>query len=311
MSSQNEMVKFQAEHHPLVTTEGFATDEDFCLYLMHRKAYEVAALFTADKAVLDFGCNNGYGTNILAAKTADVIGIDVSQAAIDSATQQYVRSGLRFMCVDGGTLPFSDGEFDVVTSFQVVEHLTDPDAYLKEIKRVLRPSGILLLTTPQAAIRLDPGMKPWNPFHVREYRAHELESQIARHFKTVLIRGLFASEPVYSVEYRRCQSGLADARRSNKIRLPSYTEVRTFAINAIKAALPESSVNQVRAWIRSRSSVGTADNKSIDAHATTACPFESKYSTNDFFYCNENFDKALDLLAIASEASDLKLPMKL
>lgn len=71
--------------------------------------------------------------------------------------------------VKARALPFPDGDFDVVISFQVREYVEDVGSYLKEIRRVQKPGGRLLLTTPNSSLRLLPGQKSWDRFHVREY----------------------------------------------------------------------------------------------------------------------------------------------
>ena len=85
---------------------------------------------------------------------------------------------VRIVClVDGQTLPFKDCSFDLVTAFQIIEHIPETVTFTEELKRVLRRDGVVLITTPNATIRLDPAMKPWNPFHVREYSHEELSER--------------------------------------------------------------------------------------------------------------------------------------
>jgi SAM-dependent methyltransferase len=120
---------------------------------------------------LDFGCNNGYGTSILAERSTSAVGVNVSPQALDVARRQHENARLTFQKIDGLQFPFPAAYFDVLTAFQVIKHLSEPAVLLKEIRRVLRPDGQALFTTPQAAIRFDPGMRPWNGYHVREYRS--------------------------------------------------------------------------------------------------------------------------------------------
>lgn len=98
-------------------------------------------------------------------------------------------------------------------SFQVIEHIANAGAYLSEIARVLRSDGVALFTTPNAAIRLDPGMKPWNEFHVREYLAEELSALLRATFPGVAVRGLFAADELYRTEFERCQKVLTSMRK--------------------------------------------------------------------------------------------------
>jgi ubiquinone/menaquinone biosynthesis C-methylase UbiE len=129
---------FQSESHPLVTEE-FETIEEYCLFLIHTYPYEYGAQLAQNKKVLDLGCNCGYGTNILARKCPAIDGVDVSHRAIEIARKGSKRANLRFQVVDGRTLPFPDQCFDMVTSFQVIEHVKDLGPFINEIIRVLRP----------------------------------------------------------------------------------------------------------------------------------------------------------------------------
>ena len=199
-----ETLRIQAEEHEVIKADGFKTQEEYVLHLMHQSDYEVAASLACAKTVLDLGCNGGYGTNVLGAACKAVTGVDVSPAAINAAKDKYNSGNLSFLLVDGLTLPFASSSYDMVTSFQVIEHLADYDLYFSEIKRVLRPGGLLLLTTPNAAIRVHPGQKPWNPFHVHEFRASELADLVENHFEFAHVLGQWASETTHAVEYNRC-----------------------------------------------------------------------------------------------------------
>ena len=150
---------FQSELHPLVPLE-FGTVQDYCLHLIHIKGYSLAAELAADQIVLDLECNNEYGTKILNTRCKSVIGVDVSERAIESARQINADAQIAFHVIDGDTLPFDDHTFDMVVSFQVIEHVTAVEPYLHEIQRVLKPRGKALFTTANREIRLDPGMKP-------------------------------------------------------------------------------------------------------------------------------------------------------
>ena len=135
--------------------------------------------------VLDLGCNTGYGSEILSRKSQKTIGVDVSENAISISRKQYGQCNIDFHLIDGKKLPFNDNQFDVIISCQVIEHIIDYDIYINEIKRVLSPSGIVFFTTPNAFLRLDPGMKPWNQFHVREFNHSELSSLLNSYFVSV------------------------------------------------------------------------------------------------------------------------------
>jgi SAM-dependent methyltransferase len=167
--------------------------------------------------------------------------VDVSQAAIDTARKLRQRDNIEFRPIDGAALPFSDEMFDLVSSFQVIEHVVEVRPYLEEIKRVLKPGGKVLFTTPNRVIRLDPGMRPWNSFHVREYTAAELSAILREVFPQTTVKGLMAPPELYDIEFARCQKALMGARSksvstpaaggsSAAIAHPSTTVIRTVSI---------------------------------------------------------------------------------
>ena len=132
----------------------FETPQAYCLHLIHTKAYFRAAEMAATLAVLDIGCNNGYGTKILSTRCQRVVGVDVSENAIESARKANANTEIEFQVINGKTLPFGDQTFDLVTSFQVIEHVADVEPFLLEITRVLKAGGRAIFTTPNCEIRL-------------------------------------------------------------------------------------------------------------------------------------------------------------
>lgn len=286
-ASPRAVIEMQANEHPLEYSDRFESMEEYCLFLMHLRAYEEAAQRSQGLNVLDFGCNNGYGTNLIAGWAASVFGCDVSETALADARRRFPT--IEFCRIDGFSLPFADDQFDLITSFQVIEHIADTASYLAEIKRVLRPGGTALLTTPNAAIRLDPGMRPWNRFHVREYRARELHQVLQGAFVRVDIRGLFAAEELYQIEYGRCQKALALHRN------PPPRARRGLAnrfAGVAKAMLPATAVHALRR-VRGGSLSG-ARGRVFDA------PLLKRFSTRDLRYASTDLDSALDLMAICA-----------
>lgn len=295
--SERETLSFQGQSHPLMYIDQFFSLEDYCLRLMHLKAYEEVAKRARDRTVLEIGCNTGYGTKLVSNCCRRIIGVDLSLNALRVAATKYADVNIAYLLVDGFKLPFRDGEFDLVISFQVIEHISNYKTYLSELKRVLSPSGTVIFTTPNARVRLDPGMKPWNEFHVREFIAEELSELLREWFDDVEIQGLSASEEVYNIEYGRVQRSREAARRQAKSLLPPYEEMRSRIIDRAKSMLPELAVEKIRKLVRSRSEDGAsqAPPKSLDSSIL------ERYSTSDFFYRTDNFDSALDLMAICSQ----------
>lgn len=292
--SVTSIIELQANHHPLEYTGTFRSIEEYVLHLMHRRAYEEAAAASEGATVLDLGCNNGWGTALLKQSAAYVVGLDVSPTAIDDASRRFGSPGIEFRCFDGATIPFANGTFDRVVSCQVIEHVEDTKAYLSEIARVLKPNGIAFFTTPNAAIRLDPGMKPWNTFHVREYKAGELQDALKTGFTEVTVRGLFATQEIYKVEYDRCQNALAGARERLHPRRPSIVAVVARGASAsLKTCLPRSVVEILR-----RAAKRPGESKVNSATNTLAPSILAKYATMDIFYDDDHLEKALDFIAV-------------
>jgi SAM-dependent methyltransferase len=273
--TDEEMIGLQAEKGELINAEQFKSNKNYVLHLIHCKAYEKATEFTRDNKVLDLGCNTGYGSHLINDSCREIVGVDVSKKAIKIAKELYGNENIEFKAIDGKRLPFGANSFDVVVSFQVIEHIVDHEAYLMEIKRVLAPEGKVIFTTPNRLIRLYPGMRPWNEFHVREYAPLELKELLDGFFRSTEICGLYAREPLYSTELSRVQRirDRAKLKQDRNVN-PVVKGVMLFAKN-------------LKASIDKRLTLEERD-------------FQEKYSTEDLFYKSENLDDALDLMAICT-----------
>jgi len=180
--------------------------QEYLIYLMHERTYLYVLPSIKNKRVLDFGCGEGYGSQILSSDAQHVTAIDVSSETIQKAQQKYAAQHIHFQAtepVENAPLPFHDNSFDVVLSFQVIEHVKDVDTYLNEIMRVLAPGGYFFLSTPNAKSRLLPFQNPWNKFHRREYTADSLTTTLHQKFRNTKLLGLSFSEPWVHVENRR------------------------------------------------------------------------------------------------------------
>jgi SAM-dependent methyltransferase len=175
------------ERHLFVGDDG---DASLAMALRHAKAYERAAPEAAGKTVLDLGCGSGSGSVYLS-HLAKVTAFDVDPRLVALLPTVWPDAAVTWC--QGGTdrLPFDAAAFDLVTSFQVIEHVPVIQRYLAEIQRVLRPGGRVLITTPNRLLRLGPFQKPWNPYHVRELASWQLRSELRQSgFENVEILGL-------------------------------------------------------------------------------------------------------------------------
>lgn len=152
-----------------------------------------ATPYVAGKKVLDVGCGHGYGTAEMAKHAADITGIDYSKPTVEANNRRYANAfpNLRFLEAKAPPLPFPDESFDVVTSFQFIEHLEERRDFIKEAHRVLRRGGVFLLTTPNVKRSL-----ARNPFHAHEYTFDEMRAEIASAFDSFELFGLAGNEKV-------------------------------------------------------------------------------------------------------------------
>jgi SAM-dependent methyltransferase len=153
---------------------------------LHLKRYEFARSFAERRDVLDAGCGVGYGTAYLAERARRAVGIDLSADAVGYARRRYARHNVRYELGDLLSLPFADASFDVVCAFETVEHLPEPERFIAEAARVLRPAGVLLASTPHVEATDE---HPRNPFHEREFSAEDFEALFAGHFASVELFG--------------------------------------------------------------------------------------------------------------------------
>lgn len=153
----------------------------------HEHRYQLAAALVQDKAVLDIGCGEGYGSQFLASNAAHVTGIDVDVAAIEHARARYRSHGarLKFEHISSDALyPFENQSFDVITCFEVIEHLPSHELLLSEARRLLKPDGVFLVSTPDRKTYSD-DRNYKNEFHLSEMYIPDFHNELSSYFSTV------------------------------------------------------------------------------------------------------------------------------
>ncbi|CAN5174931.1 class I SAM-dependent methyltransferase [soil metagenome] len=138
----------------------------------HEVVYQRLTNRCVGRDVLEAGFGEGYGADLLAEVARSVTGVDYDDSAVAHVRARYPRVNV----IQGNLaeLPIPDASVDVVVNFQVIEHLWDQSQFVAECRRVLRPGGVLLMSTPNR-ITFSPGLDtPLNPFHTRELNAQEL-----------------------------------------------------------------------------------------------------------------------------------------
>lgn len=198
---------FQVREHggidPTVEEAGFVAK--------HLSAYVFAQKLGGNR-VLEVGCGDGYGADLLASEDPgrQVTAVDLFETNVRSASARYKRPNLRFSAQDATALTLPDGSFDLVVSFQVIEHVPEarlPD-YLRQIRRVLAVDGAACISTLNLRRARKPG-QPYDksPDHDREFEPSELEAFLKPYFKSVEMWGLYPTAR-HSFYERLKKSGL-------------------------------------------------------------------------------------------------------
>jgi len=154
----------------------------------HLARYRFAARLVEGRRVADIACGTGYGTQMLAKAGATcALGMDISEDAIAFSQMNDGSPNASYVTADAQKLTdISDGMFDLVVSFETIEHLPDVEAYLNEMARILRPGGTFLVSTPDRRIASVLHVflgHPQNPYHIREYTERELVELLSTRFE--------------------------------------------------------------------------------------------------------------------------------
>lgn len=170
------------------TGERYVPELNGQIALEHLHRYLFACDLAAGKDVLDIACGEGYGSALLAARARSVVGVDIAEDAVRHAATRYQLANLRFMTGTCHQVPLDAASLDLVVSFETIEHVDRHDVMLGEIKRVLRPGGILLISSPEKSQYTD-AVSQNNPFHVKELYNDEFRALLAAHFAHVAVGG--------------------------------------------------------------------------------------------------------------------------
>ena len=187
------MSSFHAPVDPVLMLTGERTvpglDVENYWFRRHEVVYQRLAQRCADLEVLEAGCGEGYGADLIAGVARRVTALDYDETTVAHVRARYPR--VEIMHANLTELPLADASVDVVVNFQVIEHLWDQARFVSECARVLRPSGLLMVSTPNR-ITFSPGRDtPLNPFHTRELDADELTQ--------LLVDAGFVLDGVYGV----------------------------------------------------------------------------------------------------------------
>ncbi|MFC5552827.1 class I SAM-dependent methyltransferase [Methylobacterium iners] len=183
----------------------------------HLHRYFLARQLCRGRDVIDVASGEGYGSALLAQTASSVTGIEIDQKAVDHANVNYRNSNLRYLHGDARKLPISDSCADVVVSFETIEHVGDQISFLQEVKRVLRPGGFFVVSSPNRDV-YSPANSAANPFHVCELTPDEFADTLAGHFANVRLlfqRPLVGSALIYRDLSKSACEWMTFERRGN------------------------------------------------------------------------------------------------
>ncbi|HMJ71696.1 MAG TPA: class I SAM-dependent methyltransferase [Cyclobacteriaceae bacterium] len=180
-----------------ITSEEIPSDNPIHQRLL--KAYVVAADYIKGD-VLEVGCGEGRGIDLVLPRAKSYSAIDKIADVIDQLKTRY-PTGTFYSGNIPPLAPFTDNAFDVVITFQVIEHIQDDISFLKEIHRVLKPGGLAIITTPNRPMSLSR-----NPWHIREYTGQELGDICRKIFRTVDVKGIYGNGKVMEYYERNRKS---------------------------------------------------------------------------------------------------------
>ncbi len=171
--------------------------------IFHRQRYESILSICAGKNVVDAACGEGYGSSFIAEKAACVIGIDISHEAIENAKGKYQKENLHYYEASVERIPVEDNWADVFVSYETIEHVTEDiqRKFLKEIRRILKKDGILIMSSPDKRNYSDiPQFH--NEFHVHELYFEEFDALLKRYFpnRKYYYQGMFCNSYIFGKE---------------------------------------------------------------------------------------------------------------
>jgi 2-polyprenyl-3-methyl-5-hydroxy-6-metoxy-1,4-benzoquinol methylase len=147
------------------------------LLLEHIARYQFSFPYLEGR-VLDFACGTGYGSMMMAKARKkyidEIVAIDIDTKTIEYATKHYNHPLINYSVhnVVDSLLPQKLGQFDVIVSFETIEHVEDEKQFLANIYEMLKPNGTLILSTPFGQGRGNPC---GSPFHIHQFTKDEFQ----------------------------------------------------------------------------------------------------------------------------------------
>lgn len=150
------------------------------VYGEHLVRYEGVIPLVKGKVVLDIASGSGYGTFVLASAAKKVYGVEIDKDSVAYSKKNYSKSNIEYLQGSAEAIPLADNSVDVVVTFETIEHIKNYKKFLSEMKRVLKPDGVALVSTPN-----DPEFPEDNHFHLHEFEYDELKAELKKHFEHI------------------------------------------------------------------------------------------------------------------------------
>lgn len=166
------------------TGERYILSEKGRIFLEHFHRYAVLLEAVRGRDILDIASGEGYGSAMLAKVANSVTGIDISAETVAHANKKYQMKNLRYFEGNAVKLNIPDNSFDMVVSFETIEHVSQQDEVIAEFARVLRADGVLVLSSPNRPI-YQKECGAYNEFHIKELDFSELDLLLKKNFKFV------------------------------------------------------------------------------------------------------------------------------
>lgn len=161
----------------------------------HKFAYNYAKRYVKNKTVLEIGCGTGYGSNLLEKYVKNITAFDKDSNTIKIDIAKYRGKKINFLCSSIEDF-YIKKHFDVVISFQVIEHIKNPELFIKKVFTFLKPHGLFIITTPNFKTQ----SYNENPYHVHEYTAAELKKFLVKYGFSPHIYGIKGNNKVRTYE---------------------------------------------------------------------------------------------------------------
>jgi len=163
----------------------------------HKQRYQFVKSFAHGKNILDAACGDGYGTYTMSKSADFVTGIDISPEAVEVAKEKYIADNIAFQVCDVDKLDFENGCFDMVVSFETIEHVDEKkqNAFIREVRRVLKPDGVLVISTPNKKISEERNVE--NEYHIKEFYKHEFIELLRNEFDNIEVYSQYYGDALF------------------------------------------------------------------------------------------------------------------